>query len=135
MELALAQWRLVLHHDQSCMASIGHRQVGEKCFRSDFVLRLFLFVVDRQPKHQLVVSSKSQDDTVQVRRLRCQVDGEGSPRMVEATLNDMGERIRRFGLPRRFGNQFSGHIIHRIVAIDPRLCVETASISKHSEST
>src|SRR5260221_6848085 len=105
MELALALWRVVLYQDESCVASIGLHQASEQGFGFDFVLRLCPFIVDRQSKHQLVIPRKREDDTVQVWRLRREVDREGAPRMVEATLNDMGERIRRFPFPRRFGNR------------------------------
>src|SRR5260370_40230490 len=104
MEVGLALWRVVLYQDESCVASIGLHQASEQGFGFDFVLRLCPFVVDRQSKHQLVIPRKREDDTVQGWRLRRAVDGEAAPRMVEATLDDMGARISGFPFPRRFGN-------------------------------
>ncbi len=82
MELALASWRVLLYQDEACVASIGLHKVAKKGFRSDFVLRLCPFVVDRQPQHQLVIARECEDDPVQVRRLCPEVDGEGAPRLV-----------------------------------------------------
>src|SRR5260370_35305878 len=104
MEVGLALWRVVLYQDESCVASIGLHQASEQGFGFDFVLRLCPFVVDRQSKHQLVIPRKREDDTVQVWRLRREEDREGAPRMGDATLNDMGERRRRYPFHLRLGN-------------------------------